>query len=468
MTDSTRRLTIVLATAFALAIAVVPGPVADAAPGDPPWKEILGPAEGEVPGPRDGDVEWMTDVGAAFDLARREKRPLFVTMRCLPCKQCADFDKDVLEGGTELDPLLRRFVTVRITSVRDVDLGVFPMAGWQDLDLSWWGWFLTPERQVVAVFGGRDHVSDTTRISVPALVSTMERVLAHVNDPRRAEWKIDREPEIAAGEAMTPRNLPGFDAWAREGWDGKPRKILTDADACLHCHEVADVLREPAVRAKTLDKERDLTPWPLPENVGIELDRDHGLKVSAVTPGSAAAAIGLEAGDVLGAAGGRRLFGQADLRGVLHRGPRDAGEIGLVWTRGSGEASEVHRGTLEVEAGWRETVLDWRMSISQGNVGAGPGFFPLRSPHRNRHRVPEGKMAVEPYMGPSSRSVAAKAGVKKSDCLVAVDGESPPIHGRAFLVWFRKRYDPGDIVTLRLIARDGKERDVSYRLGSGE
>ena len=81
----------------------------------PPWSEILRrPAQTDLPAPRP-ELEWLVDYDTAFRRAEAENRPLFVTLRCLPCKQCADFDKSVLEGGAELDPLLRQFVTLRIT-----------------------------------------------------------------------------------------------------------------------------------------------------------------------------------------------------------------------------------------------------------------------------------------------------------------------------------------------------------------
>src|SRR5437763_10117256 len=108
------------------------------------WQQILGPAQGQAPAPLD-KVVWRTDLSAALAEARASNRPLFVTLRCLPCKQCSAFDKDVLEGGPGLDPLLRQFVTVRLTSAKDIDLRLLPVQGYQDLDMSWWGYFLSPE-----------------------------------------------------------------------------------------------------------------------------------------------------------------------------------------------------------------------------------------------------------------------------------------------------------------------------------
>jgi S1-C subfamily serine protease len=194
--------------------------------------------------------------------------------------------------------------------------------------------------------------------------------------------------------------------------------------------------------------------------VGLTVDRDHGLRVTKVSAGSAAEQAGIKAGDELAAAGGRRLFSQADFRGVLHRGPRDAGSIDVYWLRDGA----VKSGTLKVGDGWRKTVLDWRMSVSQGNVGAGPDFFPLafNADKRKARGIAEHTMAVEPYLWP--KSAAQQAGLRGSDCVTAVDGQTPDVAGRRFLVWFRRHHEPGDEVTLTVKDAQGKERKVSYRL----
>jgi hypothetical protein len=388
--------------------------------------------------------------------ARQQNRPLFVTFRCLPCKQCSAFDKEVLEGGTDLDPLLNQFITVRLTDAAAIDLRVFPMEGFADLDLSWWGWFLSPEGRVYGIFGGRDGVSDATRISKPALIAALSRVLAHHYDPRRTQWNIDGPAPDLSGTSKSPRQLPGYDGWLRNAHESARKQ------SCLHCHQVNDILRQPAVAAKTFDKHRDFDVWPLPENVGLVLDRDHGLLVTNVVAGSAADQAGLKAGDVLGAAGGRRCFSQTDFRGVLHRGPRGAGEMEMWWTR----AGQAMSGQLAVAEGWRKTVLDWRMSVSQGIVGAYPCFFPLavKTERRAKFNIPPDKMAVEPYMGKDTNSPAYVAGVRGSHVITAVDGESPNLIGRAFLVWFIQKHDPGDRVTVTVTDSSGRARDVSYQL----
>jgi serine protease Do len=64
--------------------------------GNRPWSDIAGPARAKVPPAPPLKVQWRTDLAAAMKEARKQKKPLFVAWRCLPCKQCADFDKTVL------------------------------------------------------------------------------------------------------------------------------------------------------------------------------------------------------------------------------------------------------------------------------------------------------------------------------------------------------------------------------------
>jgi len=419
---------------------------------EPPWEEVLGPSEGRWPEPR-AELRWGSDLERARGEARAEDRPLLVVLRCLPCKQCARFDADVLEGQGALADLLRRFVTVRLTDAGALDLALFPVEGFQDLDLSWWAWVLAPEGAVVSVFGGRDEVSDETRISIPALEATLTRVLDHVTDPRRARWGLEHPATLAEDAPRAPDELPGYASWST-----RPREATT----CLHCHQVAEILRQPALDAGTFDRRRDLAIWPYPENVGLELERDHGLRVRAVRPGSPAARAGLEAGDVLGAAQDRRLFGQTDLRAVLHRGPAGAGTLALVYRR----EGALRRATLEVADGWRATVLDWRMSVSQGNIGAGPGFFPLGAHPARREALGlgPGTLAVSPFFGPRPAGPAWDAGLRPDDVIVAVDGAVREATGRAFLVWFRLHHEPGGSAVFTAIGANGERREVRVDL----
>jgi len=427
--------------------------------GELPWKEILFPEPAKLPLPASFKAKWPGDLDAAFAEARKTGRPIFVTMRCLPCKQCSAFDKEVLEGGQRLDPLLTQFVTVRLTNANLIDLRIFPIEGYQDLDMSWWGWFLSPEGQVYGVFGGRDHVSDATRISEEALANTLKRILDFHYDSRRKQWPLELPMPRKNVTARKPSELPGHDSFIKRQ-PGAAKHFET----CIHCHQVAEFLRLPAVEAGTFDKIRDTQVWPLPENVGLTVDRDHGLLVTSVESGSAADKAGLRKGDVLAAAEETPLFGQADFRGVLHRGPSGSGNMDVIWKRGG----KLMEGTLEVEDGWRVTNLDWRKTMSEGVFGPAPEFFPLQTSDADRRKrgISEGSMAARVFLGKRTEASAAwRAGIRHNDIVVSVNGENPDITGRPFLVWFRMNHAPGDTVRMEVVSPNGKRKTVSYQLG---
>lgn len=444
-----KNVTLIAACMLVLSLA----PARFAAAATPDWDQILGPAQGKPAAPLD-KVIWRPDLKAAMAEARAQNRPVFVTLRCLPCKQCSAFDKDVLEGGADLDPLLKRFVTVRLTSAKDVDLRVLPMDGFQDFDLSWWGYFLSPEGRVYGVFGGRDEVSDETRISKAALINVLKRVLAHHDDPRRAAWDVDGPAPAIAHVSQAPTQLPGYAVWAK----GHKFDKQTAAAGCLHCHQVAEVLRQPALDAHTFDKTKDFDVWPLPENVGLKFDRDDGLRVTQVIENSPAAVAGLRAGDELAAAGDRRLFGQTDFRGVLHRGPAGAGEIPVRYLRDG----RVVAATLRVPDGWRKTILDWRMSVSQGNVGGDLGFWPLAANKNDRKRlgVADDKLLVRAYAPWGNAKIA---GLTDKMWITAINGQQPANFGRGLLVWFRLHFELGDPVMLTVIDPSGATKEIQYK-----
>lgn len=440
-----------------------------------PWTEILGPSQGTLPAPRKGlettielptlrkevaktSIKWETSLLEAMKLAQAENRPIFVTFRCLPCKSCSEFDKTVLEGGADLNPLFQQFITVRLISTHDVDLRILKMAEYQDMDVSWWSWFLSPDGRIYSVFGGRDKSGDQGRTSKQSLITTMNRVLAHHYDPRRPKWDIDGEKPETTGTPVTPVSQPGFKNWLNLRANAEHYK----QHGCVHCHQTAEILRQNEIDLGQFDKKRDLGMWPFPENVGTVVDRDDGLKISRIVDGSPAAKLGLKPGDTLAAADGRRLFSQADFRGVLHRTAKTGpATVDLKWLRDG----KVMGGTLSLDGDWRKTDLSWRASIVGGNVGAFPGFWANDAGvMRQRLEIPANTMAIKPFIGQRMLTGSAyKAGLRANDIVLSVNGETRNMQPGEFIVWFRQKFDPGDEVVLKVKNENGKEREVKYK-----
>ena len=412
------------------------------------WREILGPPEGTIPADPDpgGAITWRSDFLGALAEARENNLPVLVTWRCLPCKQCAEFDKNVLDGSEALDPLLRRFVTVRLTDAAQLDERFFPYRTHQDLDLSWWGYFLRPDGGFYGVFGGKDHVSDATRISEGAFVNSLRRVLAHHYDPRRPGWQIDLPPGSASGRSRVPKETRGYELLLEK----RPGlgKAHPQFGSCLHCHQVGDMLTLEALDTGSFKVEQLIEKWPLPENVGIVLDRDDGLLISEVVVGSPAGEAGLEPGDRLGMANGTRLFGQADFRGVLHRAAHGADDISLAWTR----EGEVRFGALQLDQGWRATENSWRKTVYDGVYGPGMGFFPLKGPKAGKGQG----LSIKPWMGrPPNQRPIYQTGLRPNMEIVAINDMEEDMEVRKLIAWFRLNHQPGDEVTYTV--RGGKQ-----------
>ena len=189
------------------------------------WRKILGKARVALPADPGGKVTWRNDFPAALAEAKRKAMPLLVTWRCLPCEQCAEFDKEILEGSESLNPLLRRFITVRLTNANLLDERYFPYRTHQDLDLSWWAYFLSSDGDYYGVFGGKDHVSENTRISETAFENSLERVLKHHYNPRRSSWDIDLKAGHTSKSKSVPSDSRGYEVLAKkQPWLGKPHK----------------------------------------------------------------------------------------------------------------------------------------------------------------------------------------------------------------------------------------------------
>lgn len=402
------------------------------------WKKILGPPLGDIPADPGGKIVWRDDFPAALTEAKRTGRPLLVTWRCLPCEQCAEFDKEILEGSAALDPLLRQFVTVRLTDAGLLDERYFPYRTHQDLDLSWWAYLLSSNGDLYGVFGGKDHVSENTRISEAAFVNTLKRAVTHHYDPRKSSWKIDLPVRHASKSKSGPRTSAGYRLLAKKN----PHLDAPNLEhgSCIHCHQVGDMLNMEALDSGTFKVEQLTEKWPLPENVGILLDRDDGLLVKKIFDGSPAQAAGLQPGDRLGMANETRLFGQADFRGVLHRASHGKDSIEVAWKRNEG----ILFGSLDVQPGWRANQYAWRKTVYDGVYGPGLGFFPLKGPKAGKGQG----LSIKPWMGPKpNQRPVFTTGLRPGMEIIAIDDMNKDMATRELIAWFRLNHKPGQQIT---------------------
>jgi hypothetical protein len=80
-------------------------------------------------------------------------------------------------------------------------------------------------------------------------------------------------------------------------------------------------------------------------------------------------------------------------------------------------------------------------------------------------------MAVVPFFPKEQQAdvnAAWRAGLRPGDVIVSVNGESPNVWGRPWIVWFRTKVEVGDEVVLGGGDAKGERREVRYRPGKGE
>ncbi len=315
--------------------------------------------------------------------------------------------------------------------MRRVDLDLFDF----DYDLTWMGFFVSAEEKVYGRYGGRDASSPDSRVSLIGLRRALEAALAtHRRDGPGQPRPGNREPNIVDRLAAAKR-LPD--------------------KACVHCHQVYDFRREELQKAGKW-RRQELWVYPQSENVGISLDVEAGNRIVKVADGSAAARLGLRAGDRLSRVGEVPAVSFADVQYGLHRAP-PSGELPVVWQRDGRE----HTGRLALAEGWRTTDISWRWSLRGLDPPPWVHGEDLPAAEKKALGLSEQRLALR--QGAFVPEPATRAGIRQNDVIVGVDGKDLEMTARQFGVYIRLNYKVGDQVTYNLL-RDGKRIDVHLKL----
>jgi serine protease Do len=320
-------------------------------------------------------------------------------------------------------------VRVRLTRIDNQDLNLFDF----DLDLTFMVFFLNAEGKVYARYGGRDGKSPDSRQSLEGLRYTMTSVLSmHTAKEKRFAPRRQAEPRYI-------REVAG----------------LRRGRGCLHCHQVKEILNHNAERKGTAL--RDLVcRYPLPENVGIELDLDRGNEIRTVKERSPAQQAGLRSGDVLRQLDDIPIHSFADVQQALDRAPR-SGAVAVRWERDH----KPMQGKLTLKEGWKKGDIFWRPSMQ--------GYVPSARMY-GRNLTAEQKKAL----GLSERQLAFRqstpiqaqaraAGVRVGDIILGIDDKKLEMDADAFLRYVEHNYLVGDRVTVQLL-RDGKRMSLTMLL----
>lgn len=302
-----------------------------------------------------------------------------------------------------------------------------------DWDLTWAAFFMNGSGKIYGRFGGRDPKGPDTRNSLEGLHYAMAEALAeHRKNPAA-------KPEAPAQKPLFIEKKPAAKAYF----------------GCIHCHQVKEILRQEAKNAGAWQRDSIYT-YPLPENVGITLDKNRGNRVSDVTPNSLAAKIGLKPGDLLQTLNKVPVRSFADAQYGLHKAP-PKGSFPIAWRRDGKDFQE----SLAVEPGWRRTNITWRPSLLELLPALGVYGSDLTAKEKRVLKIDEKRLAFRQEAPVHANAKAM--GVQENDIILGVDAKVLEMSMETFLGYVRQNYLIGDTLTINLL-RDGKRLDLKVKL----
>jgi predicted metalloprotease with PDZ domain len=326
---------------------------------------------------------------------------------------------------------------VRLVKMNGVDLQQFQF----DYDQTWAAFFMNADGAIYGRYGTRagGKTNATTHISVASLKKTLERALGlHQGYPANKAQ--------LAGKRGAP---PAF-----RFVEDSPVKNRKEAH-CVHCHHVREDLRKLKWQQQKLTAD-DIWVYPLPENIGLKMEVDDGLRVKSVTPDSPAAQAGILAGDELANMNGQRLISQADIQGVLHNAPAQS-QLAVSLTRDGAAMKK----TLNLSGDWKQSDLSWRES----SWALRPGLWtvPLSKAQKQEKGLAADALGLRVKWVFGKESAAKKAGLRDGDLIAAVDGKTAPLSEAQFLAHVRLNHPPGSKLRLTLL-RSGEREEVTLRM----
>src|SRR5262249_48388948 len=130
--------------------------------------------------------------------------------------------------------------------------------------------------------------------------------------------------------------------------------------------------------------------YPLPENIGVELELDRNNVAKRVLPNSPSERAGMKAGDVIAQANDTPVLTSADLQYALDPLP-DPGRVNLLVER---KGKRLPPKALALAPGWRKTDVSWRPSVWVVQPTLGIAAERLSEDRRKALGMPPGRLAI--------------------------------------------------------------------------
>jgi hypothetical protein len=385
----------------------------------------------------ENDARWIyNDWRKGFEKAKWEGKPLLVVLRCVPCLACAGIDASVL-NEPNLQPLLDKFVCVRVINANALDLSLFQV----DFDLSFSTIFFNGDGTVYGRYGSWTHQKFPQDKTTDGFKKAMEAVLAlHKKYPANKAELAGKQGEPLPFK--DPLQIPALAGkYQRDlNWQGKV------VQSCVHCHMVGEAVRS-YYRAETKHIPTEwIYRWPAPETIGLTLAAEDIARVTDVAPGSIAAKAGVKAGDEFVKINGQPLTSIADVSWALHRSP-DSGALSTMVFR-DGKEQPIR---IDLPSGWRlKSDISRRAGTWDMRAMVLGGLFleDLSAEERAKRNLSPDSMALfVKYAGEYGLHAAAKnAGFRKDDVIVSLDGNEHEISESEVIGKLLQEHVPGDKV----------------------
>lgn len=400
----------------------------------------------------EADGFWIyNNLPKAFAEAKKEKKPIVVVLRCIPCEECVKLDDNLVDKDPTLRPLLEKFVRVRVVSTNGLDLSLFQY----DYDQSFAVFFLNADGAIYGRFGTRSHRTNWVGdVSLDGLAKAMEGALAlHAEYPKNKDLlaaKRGPKPLFAV-----PEKFPSLGKYKSE-LDYKGNVV----QSCIHCHQVGDAIKNVYRAKKEALPEDVLFPYPHPKSLGLVLDPKQCATVLKVEKDSVAEKAGFKAGDQIKTLAGQPLLSLADVQWVLHHTPATGAKVKAEVIR-DGKPLAL---TLTLGSGWRRADdISWRSSSWGLRRMATAGMKLDRIEGERPAGVPADGMALKVahvgmYGGP--HGAAKAAGVQIGDTLIAFDGKTNLTRETDVFAYSLRARKPGEKVTIKLV-RAGKTLELT-------
>ena len=313
---------------------------------------------------------------------------------------------------------------MRLVEIESSNLNIFEF----DYDLTMMVFFLSPDEKVYARYGGRCAKGPDARHSLAGLRYTMESVLK----------------EHASGRQRFSPMLAGKPFYITEV---APKRGL---GRCIHCHQVKEVLYNELDSYGLWDLDLAFR-YPPPDNLGLTLRVDRGNVVETVLAGSPAAKAGIQTGDVITTLNRVPIHSFGDAQYALDRA-RKTESIGISWQRDE----SLHRGALQLPAGWRRTDISWRPSLQNLVASAEIYGDDLTPEEKTALGIPASQLAFRQMRNVPEQG--RKAGIRAGDIIIGLDDKTLAMTAYEFLKYVRRSYVKGETVIVNVIRNEQRLR----------